>query len=73
MVICLSFIVTYFITNYFVKKVFFPPQLNHEYPANENVDVYFISMRWFRLWEMFVKGQEDGTYDLFNIVTLITS
>ncbi|PFX26507.1 Ubiquitin carboxyl-terminal hydrolase 20 [Stylophora pistillata] len=34
-------------------------RLNHDYPANENVDVYFISLRWFKLWEVFVKGQED--------------
>ena len=35
-------------------------QFNHDYPANENVDTYSISMRWFRQWEMFVKGQEQG-------------
>nr|XP_058945418.1 ubiquitin carboxyl-terminal hydrolase 20-like [Pocillopora verrucosa] len=48
-------------------------ELNHEYPANENVDVHFISLRWFRLWEMFEKGQEDdppGPIDNSNIIVL---
>ena len=43
---------------YQTLQLFF--QLNHDYPANENVDTYCISMRWFRQWEMFVKGQEQG-------------
>jgi len=34
-------------------------RLNHDYPANDNVDTYCISMRWFKQWEMFVKGLED--------------
>lgn len=48
-------------------------RLNHDYPANENVDVYFISLRWFKLWEVFVKGQEDdppGPIDNSNIIVL---
>ncbi|XP_015764773.1 PREDICTED: ubiquitin carboxyl-terminal hydrolase 20-like [Acropora digitifera] len=46
-------------------------RLNHDYPANENVDTYCISMRWFRQWEMFVKGQEQdppGPIDNSNIL-----
>lgn len=46
-------------------------RLNNDYPANDNVDMYCISMRWFKLWEMFVKGQEDdppGPIDNSNIL-----
>ena len=44
----------------FILRIFLCHQLNHDYPANDNVDMYCISMRWFRQWEMFVKGQEHG-------------
>ena len=47
-----------YLNYFFIFELFF--QLNHDYPANENVDTYCISMRWFRQWEMFVKGQEQG-------------
>ena len=43
-------------------------QLNHDYPANDNVDMYCISMRWFKQWEMFVKGQEDGMPQIIIVV-----
>lgn len=46
-------------------------KLNHDYPANDTVDMYCISMRWFRQWEMFVKGQEQdppGPIDNSNIL-----
>ncbi|KAL9988519.1 hypothetical protein ACROYT_G002974 [Oculina patagonica] len=46
-------------------------RLNHDYPANDNVDMYCISMQWFKQWEMFVKGQEDdppGPIDNSNIL-----
>lgn len=46
-------------------------RLNHDYPANDNVDMYCISMRWFKQWETFVKGHEDdppGPIDNSNIL-----
>lgn len=48
-------------------------RLNHDYPANDNADTYCISMRWFRQWEMFVKGQEQdppGPIENSNILSL---
>jgi len=47
-------------------------KLNDEFLKNDNLDSYCISMRWFKLWEMFVKGNKDeppGTIDNSNILT----
>ena len=35
-------------------------QLNIQFPAVDNVDEYYISMSWFRQWEAFIKGHEEG-------------
>ncbi|XP_031574370.1 ubiquitin carboxyl-terminal hydrolase 20-like [Actinia tenebrosa] len=48
-------------------------KLYQQFPAAENVDVYCISMKWFRQWEAFVKGREEdppGPIDNRNIITV---
>ncbi|XP_048587075.1 ubiquitin carboxyl-terminal hydrolase 20 isoform X2 [Nematostella vectensis] len=48
-------------------------KLNTDFPAADNVDVFCLSMRWFRQWEMFVKGQQEdppGPIDNSNIIII---